>query len=71
VIEGNSFLRVHGADVAVLVVSPSVEKTKRSAKILLNKIDFIVINVHKRHTVKEIENAKRKCLLLDTTYPFM
>ena len=70
VIEGNSFLRVHGADVAVLVVSPSVEKTKRSAKILLNKIDFIVINVHKRHTSKEIEKCKEKMLALGYDVPF-
>ncbi len=70
VIEGNSFLRVHGADVAVLVVSPSVEKTKRSAKILLNKIDFVVINVHKRHTSKEIEKCKEKMLALGYDVPF-
>ncbi len=70
VIEGNSFLRVHDADVAVLVVSPSVAKTKRSAKILLNKIDFVVINVHKRHTIKEIEKCKEKVLALGYDVPF-
>ena len=70
VIEGNSFLRVHDADVAVLVVSPSVEKIKRSAKILLNKIDFVVINVHKRHTSKEIEKCKEKMLALGYDVPF-
>ena len=70
VIEGNSFLRVRDADVAILVVSPSVEKTKRSAKILLNKIDFVVINVHKRHTIKEIEKCKEKMLALGYDVPF-
>ena len=70
VIEGNSFLRVHDADVAVLVVSPSVAKIKRSAKILLNKIDFVVINVHKRHTSKEIEKCKEKMLALGYDVPF-
>lgn len=70
VIEGNSFLRVHDADVAVLVVSPSVKKIKRSAKILLNKIDFIVINVHKRHTSKEIEECKGEMLALGYDVPF-
>ncbi len=70
VIEGNSFLRVHDADVAVLVVSPSVAKIKRSAKILLNKIDFVVINVHKRHTIKEIEKCKEKMLALGYDVPF-
>ncbi len=70
VIEGNSFLRVHDADVAVLVVSPSVAKIKGSAKILLDKIDFIVINVHKRHTSKEIEKCKEKMLALGYDVPF-
>ncbi len=70
VIEGNSFLRVHDADMAVLVVSPSVDKIKRSAKILLNKIDFVVINVYKRHTIKEIEKCKEKMLALGYDVPF-
>ncbi len=70
VIEGNSFLRVHDADMAVLVVSPSVDKIKRSAKILLNKIDFVVINVHRRHTTKEIEKCKEKMLALGYDVPF-
>jgi molybdopterin-guanine dinucleotide biosynthesis protein len=70
VIEGNSFLRVHDADVAVLVVSPSVDKIKRSARILLNKIDFVVINVHRRHTIKEIEKCKEKMLALGYEVPF-
>lgn len=70
VIEGNSFLRVSDADVAILVVSPSVVKVKRSAKILLNKIDFVVINVHKRHTIKEIEKCKERMLALGYDVPF-
>ena len=70
VIEGNSFLRVHDADVAVLVVSPSVKKIKRSARLLLNRIDFVVINVHKRHTTKEIEKCKEKMLALGYDVPF-
>ena len=70
VIEGNSFLRVQDADVAVLVVSPSVTKIKRSAKILLNKIDFVVINVHKRHTIKEIGKCKERMLALGYDAPF-
>ncbi|MFQ5687336.1 MAG: hypothetical protein ACE5GV_11835 [Candidatus Scalindua sp.] len=70
VIEGNSFLRVHDADVSVLVTSPSVEKIKRSAKILLNKIDIVVVNVHKRHTINEIEERKEKMLALGYDVPF-
>jgi hypothetical protein len=70
VIEGNSFLRVQSADVAILVVSPSVDKIKRSAKLLLNKIDFVVINTHKSHTTKEIEACKEEMLAFGFNVPF-
>ncbi len=70
VIEGNSFLRVQSADVAILVVSPLVDKIKRSAKLLLNKIDFIVINLHKSHTAKEIERCKEQMIAFGFNVPF-
>ena len=70
VIEGNSFLRVKSADVAILVVSPLVDKIKRSAKLLLNKIDFIVINLHEEHTTKEIEACKEKMVTFGFDVPF-
>jgi len=70
VIEGNSFLRVKSADVAILVVSPLMYKIKRSAKLLLNKIDFIVINLHKSHTDKEIEACKEKMIAFGFDLPF-
>ena len=70
VIEGNSFLRVQSADVAILVVSPSVDKIKRSAKLLLGKIDFVVINKHKSHTTKEIEGCKERMLAFGFDVPF-
>jgi hypothetical protein len=70
IIEGNSFLRVKSADVAILVVSPLVDKIKRSAKLLLNKIDFIVINLHKRDTAKEIEACKEKMVAFGFDVPF-
>ncbi len=70
VIEGNSFLRVQSADVAILVVSPSVDKIKRSARLLLNKIDFIVINKHQSHTDKEIGECKERMLAFGFNVPF-
>ena len=70
VIEGNSFLRVKSADVAILVVSPLMYKIKRSAKLLLNKIDFIVINSYKSHTDKEIETCKEKMIAFGFDLPF-
>jgi molybdopterin-guanine dinucleotide biosynthesis protein len=70
VIEGNSFLRVQSADVAILVVSPLIDKIKRSARLLLNKIDFIVINIHKNHTTQEIEGCKEQMLAFGFNVPF-
>ena len=70
VIEGNSFLRVQSADVAILVVSPSVDKIKRSARLLLNKIDFVVINIQKNHTTAEIEVCKERMLAFGFNVPF-
>ncbi|MBC8548324.1 MAG: hypothetical protein H8D23_01610 [Candidatus Brocadiales bacterium] len=70
VIEGNSFLRVKSADVAILVVSPLMYKIKRSAKLLLNKIDFIVINMHKSHTDEEIDACKEKMVAFGLDVPF-
>ncbi len=70
VIEGNSFLRVQSADVAILVVSPSVDKIKRSASLLLNKIDFVVINIQKNHTNTEIEGCKERMLAFGFNVPF-
>ncbi|MCP4253165.1 MAG: hypothetical protein GY775_07115 [Candidatus Scalindua sp.] len=70
IIEGNSFLRVKSADVAILVVSPMMYKIKRSAKLLLNKIDFIVINLHKNHTAEEIEVCKEKMVSFGFDVPF-
>ena len=70
VIEGNSFLRVQSADVAILVVSPLIDKIKRSARLLLDKIDFIVINTHESHTTQEIEGCKEQMLAFGFNVPF-
>ncbi len=70
VIEGNSFLRVQSADVAILVVSPRIDKIKRSARLLHNKIDFIVVNSHKSHSTSEIEGCKEKMLASGFDVPF-
>ncbi len=69
-IEGNSFLRVRSADVAVLVVSPLVDKIKRSAKLLIDKIDLLVINVNEHHTDREIKECREKMIDLGFDVPF-
>ncbi len=68
-VEGNSFLRVRSADVAVLVASPLVDKIKRSAKLLIDKIDFVVINVNERHTDSEIMECQKKMIALGFNVP--
>jgi molybdopterin-guanine dinucleotide biosynthesis protein len=60
IVEGNSFLRVQDADVAILVVSPSVKKVKRSTKLILDKIDLIAINVRKNHSSEQIEECREQ-----------
>jgi molybdopterin-guanine dinucleotide biosynthesis protein len=57
IVEGNSFLRVQDADIAILVASPSVKKVKRSTKLILDKIDLIAINVRKNHSSEQIEEC--------------
>jgi len=69
-IEGNSFLRVRNADVAVLVASPLVDKIKRSAKLLIDKIDLVVINVNKHHTDRDIKECQDNMIALGFNVPF-
>ncbi len=69
-IEGNSFLRVQSADVAVLVASPSIDKIKRSAKLLIDKIDLVVVNVNEHHTDREIKECQEKMIALGFNVPF-
>ncbi|MFQ5965015.1 MAG: hypothetical protein ACE5KZ_12125 [Candidatus Scalinduaceae bacterium] len=71
IVEGNSFLRVQDADVSILVASPSVKKAKKSTKHLINKdkIDLIAINVHTKHTNKQIEECKEQLIDLGCRAP--
>lgn len=69
-VEGNCFLRVRDADVAILVVSPSVKKIKRSAKLILNKVDFVAINVHSNHTESDIEECKKQLRSIGCRVPY-
>jgi molybdopterin-guanine dinucleotide biosynthesis protein len=60
IVEGNSFLRVQNADVAILVASPSVKKVKRSTKLILDKIDLVAINVRTNHSSEQIEECREQ-----------
>lgn len=60
IVEGNSFLRIKDAVAAIMVISPSVKKMKKSAKLLLDKINIVAINAHTNHTPKQIEECKER-----------
>lgn len=44
IVEGNSFLHTHSADLCILVTTPRETKIKRSVKQIISKIDVVVIN---------------------------
>ncbi len=44
IVEGNSFLHAHDADLSILVATPRETKIKRSTKQIVSKIDLAVIN---------------------------
>lgn len=45
-IEGNSFLHAHDADISILVTTPRETKIKRSTRQIVSKIDLAVINIY-------------------------
>lgn len=60
IVEGNSLLRVMEADISILVATPSVKKMKRSAKLLLNRIDIVAINMHGDDSVEQLRECKKE-----------
>ncbi|MDR4505388.1 MAG: hypothetical protein MRK01_11445 [Candidatus Scalindua sp.] len=60
IVEGNSLLRVMDADISILVATPSVKKMKRSAKLLLNRIDIVAINMHNDDSVEQLRECKKE-----------
>jgi molybdopterin-guanine dinucleotide biosynthesis protein len=60
IVEGNSLLRVRDADVSILVATPSVKKMKRSAKLLLNRIDIVAINMHGDDGLEQMRECKKE-----------
>lgn len=45
-VEGNSFLHAHDADISILVATPRETKIKRSTRQIVSKIDLAVINTY-------------------------
>ncbi|MCF6159163.1 MAG: hypothetical protein E3K32_11495 [wastewater metagenome] len=59
-VEGNSFLHTHDADLSILVATPRETKIKRSTRQIISKIDLAVINKYKDdHTDDIIKMQER------------
>lgn len=61
-VEGNRFLAVRDADVAIMVVSPGLKKIKHSATEILGKINLLVINKRSDHRAKDIAAAREQLM---------
>ncbi|MEK7368413.1 MAG: hypothetical protein AABZ62_02010 [Planctomycetota bacterium] len=57
-IEGNRFLALRDADLGIMVVSPGLEKIKRSALEVLKKVDLFIINKRPGVSKELIESTK-------------
>ena len=72
IIEGNSFLSVHNADLSILVTRPLHMELKKSASVILDKIDLTLINkenstlpLHIKDTQKWLDKIGSKSPVID------
>ena len=59
-VEGNSFLHTHNADLSILVTTPREAKIKRSTRQIIPKIDMAVINKYADDHTDEIVKARKR-----------
>ncbi|MFN3532350.1 MAG: hypothetical protein ACK41Q_07550 [Candidatus Brocadia sp.] len=59
-VEGNSFLHAHEADLSILVATPRETKTKRSTRQIVSKIDLAVINKYADDTIDDIMKTQER-----------
>ncbi len=59
-IEGNRFLALGDADIAIMVISPDFNKIKRSAEEVFAKVDLFVINRRTSHREELIASTKTR-----------
>jgi len=59
-VEGNSFLHTHNADLCILVTTPREAKIKRSTRQIMPKIDLAVINKYADDSTDDISKAREK-----------
>jgi len=59
-VEGNSFLHVHDADLSILVTTPREPKVKRSTRQIASKIDLAVINKYTDDRAGDIAKTQER-----------
>lgn len=68
-VEGNSFLHTHNADLSILVTTPGEPKIKRSTKQIVSKIDIAVINTYPDDTADDIAKTEKRLHLIGCYAP--
>ncbi|HHT9129951.1 MAG TPA: hypothetical protein ACFYEC_03680, partial [Candidatus Brocadiaceae bacterium] len=59
-VEGNSFLHAHDADLSILVTTPREPKLKRSTRQIVSKIDLAVINKYADDSANDIIKTQER-----------
>lgn len=60
IVEGNSFLHAHDADLSILVVTPREKKIKRSTIQILPKIDLVAVNKYTDDSEGDVTEARER-----------
>lgn len=60
IVEGNSFLHAHDADLSILVATPRETKIKRSTRQIVSKIDLAVINRYEDDDTNDVMKTQER-----------
>ena len=60
IVEGNSFLHAHDADLSILVTTPREAKIKRSTRQIVSKIDLAVINKYADDNTDDVMKTQER-----------
>ena len=69
IVEGNSFLHTHDADLCILVTTPREPKIKRSTRQIISKINIAVINKYTDDRTDAIMEAQERLHLIGCYAP--
>ncbi|MBI2470345.1 MAG: hypothetical protein HYV59_03770 [Planctomycetes bacterium] len=68
-VEGNSFLHTHDADLCILVTTPRETKIKRSTRQIISKIDLAVINKYADDHTDDVAKARERLHIIGCYAP--